>query len=282
MREICGDVSKENNLSILEKTQYFFHNLTRGLYGHRTWVRCKRLPTPTDFSKRITDSPMRFLLDNAFAEVIKRYVPAASLSVFDIGSGTAYYRSALAALGKSGTYTGLDVYRHPRYSDDAVPAFASSMIIKKIEDLVPTSTYDLVMSITALEHIQDDQKAITLSTALAGQNGVQVHIAPSFLSLFLYLWHGYRQYTPWRVKQLFKGLPYDVYRLGGWGSFFVHFLFITLPERIIGLPSPRRFAIYHYCLRAGLFIDRLIPFGSIAYIVVVHPQKAYESTTTKN
>lgn len=282
MKEICGDVSKENNLSILEKTRYFFHNLTRGLYGHHTWLWCKRLPAPTNFGTKITDSPMRFLLDNAFAEVIKRYVSASTLTVFDIGSGTAYYRSALAALGKSGTYTGLDVYRHPRYSDEAVPAFASSMIIKKIEDLVPTATYDLVMSITALEHIQDDQKAIALGTTLAGQNGVQVHIMPSFLSLFLYLWHGYRQYTPRRVKRLFKGLPYDVYRLGGWGSFLVHFLFITLPERIIGLPSPRRFALYHYCLRVGLFVDRLIPFGSIAYIVVVRPQPTYASSSPKN
>jgi hypothetical protein len=280
MKEICGDVSKENNLSMSEKTWYFIYNLGRGLFGHLTWLSCRRIPFPKPTATRITDSPMRFLLDNAFAELIRRYVPKEELSVFDIGSGSAYYRASLATLGKRGTYTGLDVYRHSRYTDDAVPAFASSLIIKKIEDLVPTQTYDLVMSITALEHILDDQKAVDLSKQLAGPQGVQIHVIPSFLSLFLYLWHGYRQYTPRRVKRLFVGQDYVTFRLGGWGSFLVHFIFITVPERIIGLPSPRRFALYHYALRCGFLFDRLIPVGSIAYIVVT--KTSYASTPTKN
>ncbi len=269
MREICGDVSATNRLSKKDKAVYFLSNLVRGVWGHRIWLKTKRFDLITVLPLQTSDSPMRYLLDHVFDKIILQYVTKDEISVFDIGAGSAYFRARLAALGKHGTYTGLDVYTHAHYQNDAVPAFDSNLIISKIEDVSSNQVYDLVMSITALEHIADDTKAVTVSRSLTNDSGVEVHIAPSFLSLFLYLWHGYRQYTPKRIKDLFKGSNYTVYRLGGWGSFLVHWLCITLPERILGLPSIRRYAFYSTFLKIGFFIDRIIPVGSIAYVVVV-------------
>jgi SAM-dependent methyltransferase len=271
MKEICGDVSKTNRLTIGQKFVYFMHNLGRGVWGYLIWLPTTRINPSFVYSEITTDSPTRHMLDQAFGKVLQEQVTARTINVLDIGCGTAYLRNKLHSLGYSGEYVGIDVFREPDYTDKH-EAFQSSFILTKIEDFVTEKKFNVVMSVTTLEHVEDDYSAINVANTLVESEGLQIHVVPMFPTLFLYLWHGYRQYTPRRLRNLFQTDQTQVlyYRVGGMGSFLVHFFWITLPERIVKLGSVRRrlSGTYRRFVQIGFLVDRLLPFGATAYIIV--------------
>ena len=99
--------------------------------------------------------------------------------------------------------------------------------------------------------------------------GVQIHIVPAFWSLFLYLWHGYRQYTPVRLKRLFFEKNLSVYRMGGLFSFFFFLVFYTVPELLLKTKGIRKFGGYSAITRIANRLDVILPFLPSMYAVVV-------------
>ena len=268
MKEICGDISATYRPGLATKLWYLLYNLGRGIFGAFSLTRTKQWQ-PKRLRVTVDHTPMRILTNAAFDELVSTYVTQKQLSVFDIGSGSAYFRERLAALGYQGTYTGVDVYQHRAYQDDAVPAFASELLISPIEDVVPNQTYNLVMSVTALEHIPDDFKAVEVAQRAAGEKGVQIHIVPGFWSLFLYLLHGYRQYNRKRLGRLFAGQSYQIYRLGGLPSFLVHLFCITIPEKILHVHI-RQKSFYPRLVETAIKFDRWLPICGYAFVVIVN------------
>jgi 2-polyprenyl-3-methyl-5-hydroxy-6-metoxy-1,4-benzoquinol methylase len=216
-------------------------------------------------------SPMRSYLDAFMKDELPKLCTPRKLSVFDIGCGTAYMRSVLAHDGYSGGYTGVDVVREPKFDMHAEPAFVTEFLQEDITRFSSDKRFDLVISNTALEHIQDDAAAVRVAHALCAKGGMEVHIVPSLWSLPLYLWHGYRQYTPTRIRKLFSGTNYRVYRMGGLGSFFFHFFWITVPERLFGMTPfrTRHPGAYVRMKRFANRIDYLLPLFSTLYAIVV-------------
>ena len=125
-----------------------------------------------------------------------------------------------------------------------------------------------MISVSALEHIPSDTALISRLPSLFNQGGLEAHVVPSGPSLLTYLWHGYRQYTPATLAEKF-GPRIEIVRLGGLGSYLLHFLYITIPELIFGR-SLRKAAprLYSYLLRAALKVDVVSPIMPIAYAVI--------------
>jgi SAM-dependent methyltransferase len=192
-----------------------------------------------------------------------------NVSIFDIGCGSGYVRGLLERLGYSGSYTGLDVVREKRFADHESASFASTFIQQPIEDYAPERTYDLVISNTSFEHVRDDREAAKKARELAGTHGTEVHIVPSWWSFFVYLLHGYRHYTPGRIKELFLGSDYIVYPLGGCVSLGVQFLLSTIPERSTGRMVFRNMRWYPWAVRTAIALDRFLPLCPMGYAIVV-------------
>jgi|JI10StandDraft_1071094.scaffolds.fasta_scaffold11520_11 2-polyprenyl-3-methyl-5-hydroxy-6-metoxy-1,4-benzoquinol methylase len=267
MKEICGDV----RLTFTQKLQYLALNIPRGFWGYLTLLKSTHVAPRFSFSEISTESPTRQLLDRVFSRVLQEAVPKKTIDVFDIGCGTGYVRDVLASYGYSGTYTGIDMVREGAYSDTH-KAFSSTLIVDDVTTLKTDKKFDLVISMTVLEHVVDDTAAVVVSHTIVKPGGMQIHVVPMFPTLFLYFWHGFRQYNKRRLKMLFgkadEATAY--YRVGGLASFFTHWCWITLPERILGLGTIRKRLpkLYRLSLFVSFKIDWFLPFLATAYIIV--------------
>lgn len=263
MKELSGDIP----LSWSQKIWYVVYNTIRNILGLRYPLRMRFWHTY--FQDVNQDSPMRSYLDAFMESELPQLVSPRPLSVLDIGCGTAYTRSLLVRAGYSGSYTGVDIVQEPKFNIHAEPKFLTEFYNEDIATFSPPIKFDLVISNTSLEHVVDDVSALLVARSLTKEGGAEVHIVPSVWSLPMYLWHGYRQYTPARVRHLFKGTQYRVYRMGGLGSFFLHFFCITIPERFLGISTLRTKTIYTKLKTVANKADRFLPLCSPLYAVVV-------------
>lgn len=269
MKELCGDIK----LSRAEQVWYLLYNFLRGLWGYRTFLKT-RFWSSKNLSYN-TDSPGRQYLNAFLKEEIPKLLPHKNITVLDIGCGNGYVRSFLEELGYKGKYVGVDVYRPQTFSNES-NAFDVSFIESSIEKFKFPTTFDFVISNTSFEHIPDDFVAAKQATVYTNVQGVQMHIVPTFWCLPLYLLHGYRQYTPMRIKKIFAAKS-NVYRIGGLFSFCVHFFLITIPEML----TRKRFVIrktrfYPKIIKYAYFIDKILPIMPLFYIVVIHSPHRYE------
>ncbi|MEK7579311.1 MAG: class I SAM-dependent methyltransferase [Patescibacteria group bacterium] len=264
MREISGDIP----LSRPQQVRYLFHNLARGMTGLFARVPKKRFHPPPQ--ERGESSFFRIYIDTFFLYEVPKIFPKRVVRILDIGCGSGYVRTLLTSRGYSGEYTGIDVVHEERFARFDTPLFITTFIEKGIERFSPEQTFDFVISNTSLEHIPDDANAVRIAHASRAPEGIEVHVVPSFWCLFLYVWHGYRQYTPRRIKRLFAGSHYAVYPLGGIASFLAHFFLITIPERTTGKIIFRNRPWYPRVVAWCMQADRFAPLCPMGYAIVVY------------
>ena len=172
-------------------------------------------------------------------------------------------------MGYKGHYTGIDINQHKDFDKESTYPFKSILIESKMEDFESDKKFDLVLSNCALEHIKNDALVISKCDYFLKPGGIQIHVIPSFWSLFLYLWHGYRQYNPKRIKSLFNQKHYKVYRLGGFFSFFLHLFFITIPVIFFRTNKLIDLSWYPKLIEICNRFDKVLPILSYFYVVVV-------------
>lgn len=212
-------------------------------------------------------SPSREYAEEFLYENLCNILPDKEIKVLDIGCGSGYVRKIFHDLGYNIIYTGVDIEKHKNFEQFDKYAAKSYFIKTKIEDFNTDNKYNLIFSITALEHIEKDILAIEKNYKFLEKGGTQIHIVPSFWSLFLYLRHGYRRYTKGCLEKMF-GKNFKIYRIGGLFSFFLHLFFITIPEIILKNNKPRQSSIYPKLLNAANGLDYLAPVFSPLYIVI--------------
>ena len=74
-----------------------------------------------------------------------------------------------------------------------------------------------------MEHIKEDIIVFQKLQTLLNKNGLQIHLVPSRFSLFLYLFHGWRQYSIFDANSKLDNVNEVIY-LGGAFSFFLGIL----------------------------------------------------------
>ncbi len=257
-------ISGDTKLSSKERFQYLLQNFAQGIIGHFSLQK-----TQYWFSSDIEKgnfSPGRKYIDSFLRHQLKEITPPRSLSVLDIGCGTGYIRQILVDQGFSGNYVGVDVQDYFKREDGG--NFSSTFVEKRIEDFESEEKFDLIISNTALEHIENDTLAIEKCRNFLKEGGVAVHLVPSSWALFLYLFHGYRQYSRRRIAALFSGSNTTVYRLGGIFSFLWHFFLITLPAHILRKDFVRKFSWYEKAIPKLNRLDKFVPLLPCIYIIV--------------
>lgn len=242
-------VNGDEKNGIFRRSWYFFQclrNQRKGVIDDSVTIL-----TPTLCSGEILKvgpSPARLLCDAFWASLdyfnLEKELEG-KLKFFDVGCGSGRYGYFLQKYSKSSfeSYTGLDIYK-----DVAFPAEFKHRLgrveesIDKIEDDV-----NVLISQSVMEHIKNDIEVLSAITGRLDNKGrpfIQIHMLPASASLWLYLWHGWRQYSLKNLCNIARILKRDfdvdvlAVPLVGRASFYAHLKYIVLYSfltRILGM-----------------------------------------------
>jgi SAM-dependent methyltransferase len=215
-------------------------------------------------------SPSRKYLDQFLNSELPKIVPIKNINLLDVGCGSGYVRKILADTGFTGEYTGVDLCKHDDFESFDSDSFESNLIESKIEDLNLSKKFDFIVSITALEHIENDVRTVLKCGSLLEDEGTQMHIVPTSWSRVLYLRHGYRQYDLKRIGLLFRDRVSKIYKLGGLFSFLLHTIFITIPVFIFKTDRMRDLSFYPRLIEICNKLDRCLPVCPALYVIIAH------------
>ncbi len=159
-----------------------------------------------------------------------------NLNFFDIGCGSGSYGKFLKKITGEyfSSYTGLDIYKNHNFPSEFNHINSSANNVNKY---IKMNT-NFVISQSALEHIENDIHVLDEITNKLIENKkpfVQIHMVPASMCLWLYLWHGYRQYSKKNLSNISNQLKnkfninLSIVPIGGGNSFWTHLRYITIP-----------------------------------------------------
>lgn len=263
---MSAEISGDSRLTVAQRLRYLACNLGRNLKpGKCTAQRLRfiagRLPrTPS------TASPGRTLTEAFLHSRLPKMLPPGELRVLEIGCGSGSLTRLLAEVGYSGSYVGVDIA--DRFDRTAQPDFRRDFVLADAHRFEPDGKFDLVISVSALEHIADDRRLIARLGGFLAPGGLQLHFVPSGWGLLTYLWHGYRQYSAASLEERFASPRTSIISMGGAASFMLHFLFITVGEILLRLCLRQRLPrLYGPLLDGCLKLDHLVPACGTMYAV---------------
>ncbi len=268
-RQATNELNGDLRLSFGERVRYLCSNARRNMVAIGTGPATRAFVPPRSASGKrfVGQSPSRFLTEVFIDSELPQLLTQKQVEVVEIGCGSGSMSARLATLGFGGRYTGIDIV--DQFRPQALPSsFTSNFIESDAHRFIPERPIDLLISVSALEHIPDDAKLIKRLATHMAPGGLELHVVPGAASLFTYLWHGYRQYTPKGLADRFGEGRTSIVRLGGLGTFLLHLCFIT-SEVLVGR-SLRTFAprLYGRMLRGALMLDRFAPVCATAYAVI--------------
>lgn len=267
------EINGDQRLGARDRIYYLLQNARRNLSafarpGFRKFTQWRPPAGAVDGVAASVASPGRKLAEAFLVFGLPRHLPPGNIDILEIGCGSGRARDLLSRAGYSGRYTGLDVYDRFDESHGGV-AFESDFRLMDAHKLEVKPRFDLIMSNSALEHIENDAELVARLRACLRPGGVQFHIVPSGAALPAYLWHGYRQYAGRALAERFIPEQTEIWTLGGLASLTAHILWITLPEQLGRLELRNRCSgLYAATLRATFALDRFLGFGAPMYAVV--------------
>jgi len=261
--EICGD----GPLSPVARLVYLWRNVIRNLTERGVTPPCERFYVSRQHRISSLASPSRALTNAYLKRILPRLLPPGRVRVLDIGCGSGRLCSLLADIGYCGEYIGLDV--EDRFSTEDVPGFKRTFVCGDAHEFDADAGYfDLIISVSALEHIPDDAMIIERLPRMLAPGGMELHFVPSGWGIFVYLWHGYRQYTLVGIGKRFGTEACVAIPLGGLFSFLLHFFLITMGEILLPLKIRNRIPQgYKWLLEYALWLDRMAPVCPTMYVV---------------
>jgi len=263
MRELSGD----NLQGIINRVIYTFYNFIRGMLGYGCFLKSKYWH-PNQIGKE-SGSPGRKYLNQYLLSELPKIKKVSKVNILDLGCGSGYIRNILSRLGYCGEYDGVDIKKNINFDKFNKRCFKNTFIKSEAEKVKSQKKYDIIFTITSLEHMKNDFLVINKCNNLLKKNGSQVHIIPSFYLLFLFFGHGYRQYYPCRIKGLFKSKNYKIDRLGGLFSYLLHFFYITIPLIFFKTKTKQNSNVYNTLVHISNYFDKFMPIFSYLYVVVV-------------
>lgn len=259
-----AEISGDSRLTMRQRLRYLAFNLGRNLKFGKCAAKRLRFCAQRLLRTPSTASPGRALTEAFLHSQLPKMLPPRKLRVLEIGCGSGNLTKLLAEAGYSGSYVGVDIA--DRFNHTAQPGFKREFVLADAHRFEPDGKFDLVVSVSALEHIADDRQLIQKLGGHLAQGGVQVHFVPSGWGLPAYLWHGYRQYTTISLAERFGSQQTSIFAMGGAASFVLHFLFITVGEILLRLRLRQRFpGLYGQMLNGCLAFDRLVPVCGTMY-----------------
>ena len=274
--EICGDVP----LSWADQSRYVLYGLRQIVQSIRqrfTAVPLRMDVENADIRHKIEEgaSPLR-VYTLALVQKVLADLPSLDGPICDIGCGSGEQSRFFESLKGRSLYLGIDVACHASWPslavlDHPLPRRFARMTATELG--IASGRLALTFSSSALEHVPDIRQAVAEMARTMRPGAYGLHILPGVWSLFLYLFHGYRRFSPAVVTELFQqaGLRVErIWALWGLPSFFLHGVWITWLETIIlrkilnrGVQMRRGVSLRLYTGLLGLSL-RLDPFFPVA------------------
>lgn len=263
MSEICGDAP----LGAWQRLAYLVRNALANLFASGCPVVVRRFCAPRSPATPGAASPSRALTEAFLGSELPALLPVGPIRVLEIGCGSGRLCAELAALGYWGSYLGIDL--GDRFDHTPVPGFSKNFLHADALAYAPEGNkFDLVISVSALEHIPNETALINRIPGWLADGGIEIHFVPSGWGLLTYLWHGWRQYPLRRIGARF-GVGTTAVALGGLTSTLVHILWITVGEMLLRLPARRRWGkTYQRMVDRALRIDETLSFCPTMYAVL--------------
>lgn len=247
-------LSADHPLSPVERFNWLSINLTANLLSFLQllnpphYLTKSSLPSLKSFffnNLDSTKSPSRFLCEEyLFRELVALFASCSkcSMHIYDFGCGSSsildiIYKAYTYVFNKDNNlkviYIGYDPYL-PILSFDKSPDW---LVISRSSEFSPDymerelNHIDLSVSFSVLEHVYDDISQVNLISKFSLY---QLHFAPSWCCLYVYLWHGYRIYNPFILRRLFSnlsdGLELTVYPIGSLSASLTYIVFTLCPQ----------------------------------------------------
>jgi SAM-dependent methyltransferase len=173
-------------------------------------------------------TPCRYWIDSFLPQRIAGLRRPTPMRVLDVGCHDGLYLEAVRAAGVVGEYVGIDIGASPRWAEHDLggPLRAEFRVhdAHAVADLTPRG-FDLILSITTMEHFEDDKKVLAGVFEQLNPGGRFILIVPSQYSFALLWSHGYRRYDRDETKQHLERVGLDVLEIhdvGGIPSFLLH------------------------------------------------------------
>jgi len=196
------------------------------------------------------ESPLRTLCDAFLVSFPweKLYNALGHVKLLDIGCGSGeYFNLYNSILGeKVISYTGIDIIHHEEWNNISNEKVTFKMLSAEDVDSLNISKFNLIVSTTALEHIEHDLlffQKVSSHIKKYNQKLLQIHFVPSPITMIHYPWHGYRQYNLTsfhKIAALFPSSKISVFPLGGMLSSLITPFFITIPKTVLFYLSGRQ------------------------------------------
>ncbi|MHB8618298.1 MAG: class I SAM-dependent methyltransferase [Chloroflexota bacterium] len=305
-RELNGD----RPLSARERRHY----LTAGLRELAAHLRSRAEARPFELDPAhpatsqivgLGASAFRVYTSGISRAMARRYVHAGT-TVLDLGCGSGAHARFFEGLARNVTYIGVDVARRDQWANqrsqtesttESTTDLAVSFVQASAVDLgIRSGSIGYSFSSSALEHIGDIDHAGAEIARVMAPGSYGVHVVPGVWALPLYMFHGYRRFSPAGLRAFFQGAGLEVremWSLGGAASFVLHFLWIACLETTLtyewaafpGVPAIMRrilpplgrqarrgllLGVYRRLLHAALLVDKRLPLLPAGYAVVIH------------
>ncbi len=227
----------DNIKGIRNKFLYFKQCLKNHNTGDEKKGKILKVQLFTKNIKTIRKSPSRILCDAFWNTLDWKKISFElddKIHILDLGCGNGNYGYFLKEISGDnfGTYTGLDIYKHKNFPDE----------FKHIKDYAENSykyirNVNVIISQSTLEHVENDIDTIEkiISKNRDSKKFIQIHLVPASAGLWLYLLHGWRQYSNKNIgkitEQIKKKFNLDMISvpIGGKSSFWTHLKRITIP-----------------------------------------------------
>ena len=235
MKKINGDKIK----GFINRILYFYQCLSDQQSGGNKYVKINNPTLSTSDIKTFGKSPSRLLCETFWNSINYENLELqlrSKINFFDIGCGSGHHGELYKNLSKESfdSYTGLDIYKHDQFPSKF------THIVDKAENISQhlNKKINFITSQSSLEHVEKDTLVIEQLTKKLTANYapfIQIHMLPASKALWLYLWHGYRQYSEKNLANLGNNLQKEfqvnvsIVPLGGSNSFWAHLKLITIP-----------------------------------------------------
>lgn len=204
------------------------------------------------------------------------------INILDTGCGDGYYALKLNKYWEGiNSYLGIDNFYSKTWKFLSEKYSFTSFIKTSYLDInkfIPNGT-NLFISQSAIEHFRYDLKyfnQINEYINLKKINTIQIHLFPAPACLWLYIFHGFRQYnfnSILKIINIFKGpnTYFKIYLLGGPNSNNLHFKSITIPHFVFRDIFKVNKVKYLRNLKKSIYKDNLIKTKNPTfYALIIH------------
>lgn len=171
----------------------------------------------------------RYWINQNLPRLVREHLPAAGGRMLDLGCGDGPNAELLASSGIRGQYVGVDLAESPLWPQRSGRRGQLDVEFRahdahRLGDL--GVQFDGFLSVSAFEHFRDDRQVVAelARCTTPGSRGIVIVPSP-FGNLVWGFRHGYRTYTPPRMRRLLEGSGFTLREAipsGGMGSLCIN------------------------------------------------------------